>query len=53
MQRKCSLEQFLDVARQLFSDTSVNVTTDGRPYLGATVGSQAYVADYISSKVSY
>jgi len=45
-------EQFLDLAHQLFSDTSVNITTDGRPYLGATVGCQAYVADYISSKVS-
>ena len=28
------------------------ITTDGRPYLGAAVGSQAYVVDYISSKVS-
>ena len=42
----------MDAARQLLSDTSVNITTDGRPYLGAAVGSQAYVADYISSKVS-
>ena len=42
----------MDLAHQLFSDTSVNITTDGRPYLGATVGCQAYVADYISSKVS-
>ena len=45
-------KQFLDFACKLFSDTSVNITTDGRLYLGAAVGSQAYVADYIPSKVS-
>jgi len=32
----------------MFSDTCVNVTSDGRPYLGAAIGPQSYVADYES-----
>ena len=45
-------EQFLDLVCQVFSDTCVNITADGRPYLGATIGSQSYVANYVSGKVS-
>ena len=30
----------LDLAHLVFTDTYVNVTADGRPYLGATIGSQ-------------
>ena len=45
-------EQFLGPTCSVFSDTSVNVTADGRPYLGAAIGSQSYVADNVSGKVS-
>ena len=35
-----------------FAGTGVNVTPDGRPYLGAAVGSVKYVENYVESKVS-
>ena len=35
-----------------FDGTGVNVTSDGRPYLGAAVGSAEYVENYVESKVS-
>ena len=34
-----------------FADTRVNVTSDGRPYLGAAVGSKEFVEIYVESKV--
>ena len=34
-----------------FAGTGVNVTPDGRPYLGAAVGSAEYVENYVKSKV--
>ena len=43
--------QYLELARSLFADCRVNVTADGRPYLGAAVGSPSYVGSYVSSKV--
>jgi hypothetical protein len=35
-----------------FDGTGVNVTSDGRRYLGAAVGSAEYVENYVESKVS-
>ena len=35
-----------------FAGTGVNVTQDGRPYLGAAVGSTEYVEKFVKSKVS-
>ena len=35
-----------------FDGTGVNVTSDGRPYLGAAVRSVEYVENYVESKVS-
>ena len=34
-----------------FAGTGVNVTPDGRPYLGAAVGSAEYVENYVKSRV--
>ena len=46
-------EQFLDHARHLFSDTCINVTAEGRPYVGAAIGSRAFSENfYVSSKVA-
>ena len=44
--------QFLEHARHLFSNTCVNITAEGRPYLGAAIGSRAFIEDYVSSKVA-
>ena len=38
-------------ARRLFSNTQINITSEGRPYLGAALGTQEYVRAYISEKV--
>ena len=35
-----------------FSDTCVNVTAEGRPYLGAVIGSRAFIENHVSSKVA-
>ena len=40
------------MARDLIRDTDVNITTEGRPYLGAPLGSQQYVEGFIRSKLN-
>ena len=45
-------EKFLDKAKILFQDTQVNITTHGRPYLGAALGSKEFVDHYISDSVN-
>ena len=45
-------EQYLNHAQLLFANTCVNVTTDGRPHLGAAIGSTAFVAQYVSNKIT-
>ena len=39
------------VARDLFQNSAVNITTEGRLYLGAPVGSQKFIQDYVIGKV--
>ena len=38
-------------AAALFQDTSVNITTDGKPHLGAALGTKSYVDDFVQNKV--
>ena len=38
-------------ASAIFADSGVNITADGRPYLGAAIGSQEFIEDYVRSKV--
>ena len=38
-------------ASAIFVDSGVNITSDGRPYLGASIGSQEFMEDYVRSKV--
>ena len=40
------------VGLSTFDGTGVNVTSDGRPYLGVAVGSVEHVETYVESKVS-
>ena len=37
-------------ATAAFADTDVKITKDGRPYLGAAIGSQEYITSYAESK---
>ena len=41
-----------DVALSTFAGTGVNVTSNGRPYLGAAIGSAEFVESFVESKVS-
>ena len=45
-------ECYLDHVKSLFADTCVNVTSDGRPHLGAAIGSAAYITQYVSGKIT-
>ena len=42
---------YLDRARLVFNDTRVNITSDGRPYLGSPLGSVTYMEESVKSKV--
>ena len=41
--------EFLALARELFQD--INITTDGRPYLGSFIGTEDAKAKYVNEKV--
>jgi hypothetical protein len=38
-------------ARELFADTGINITAEGKRHLGAAVGSRSYNEDYVVGKV--
>ena len=40
-----------EIATTLFSDTHVQITSAGRSYLGAAIGSNAYVQEFVRDKV--
>ena len=44
--------EHLEKAETLFRDTGVNITTQGRPYLGAPIGSSDYVHSFVSNKIN-
>ena len=52
-QKDMACDSFLEQARSLFADSLVSVTADGRPYLGAAVGSLSYVGDldYVNCRI--
>ena len=46
--------QFKSIGKKIFSDTAVNVTSKGRPHLGAPIGMPEYVCGKVSvDKVNY
>ena len=38
--------------KEVFKDTAVNVTVEGQKHLGAVIGSQEYLEEYVSEKVT-
>ncbi len=44
-------ERHLSHARELFQDTPVNITAQGRPYLGTALGSNEFCDQYMAKKV--
>ena len=41
----------VELAQQLFANTSINITTDGKRHLGAAIGSESFKEKYIKDKV--
>jgi len=39
-------------AKKLFAGTGVNISVEGQPYLGATIGTQEFIRNYVGAKVS-
>ena len=44
-------DNHLSMAKELFSGTGVNITTEGKQYLGAALGTEAFVSAYVKEKV--
>ena len=44
-------EHHLPAAQSCFSGTGVNITHEGRPHLGAAIGTQEYTESFVESKV--
>ena len=38
-------------AKEIFSETSINITTEGRKHLGASLGSREFFEEYVDEKV--
>ena len=45
-------EKHLDKAKEVFQGSSVNITTHGRPYLGAPLDTSDYVQQFVKEKVN-
>ena len=44
-------EDFLDRANDVFLDSGLSITTEGRPVLGSPLGSSEYVSNWVQNKV--
>ena len=44
-------EEFKSEAEEVFADTSVQITVEGRPHLGAPLGCTAYASQFVCQKV--
>ena len=40
-----------EIATNIFAGSGVNITSSGRPYLGAAIGSEQFVEEHVKSKV--
>ena len=38
-------------AKEIFSETAINITTEGRKHLGAALGSRDFLEEYVGKKV--
>ena len=44
--------EHLERATEIFRDTNIQITTDGRKYLGGTIGKEEFKSTYIKSRVN-
>ena len=40
-----------EIIREIFKETEINITTEGKRHLGAVVGSRSYLNEYVNEKV--
>ena len=45
-------EEYLASAQRIFNGSGIQITSAGRPYLGAAIGSQDYIRDYTQDHLS-
>ena len=45
-------DYLIDEAQSTFSETGINLTSEGRPYLGAPIGSECFTNLYVTNKVT-
>ena len=45
-------EEFLPLAKEVFSDSEVNISVEGRSYLGAPLGTSSFSDTFIATKVN-
>ena len=43
----------LSSATEAFADTDVKVTSEGRPYLGAALGTEEYIQEFVTKSNSW
>ena len=41
-----------ECAKEVFKETDIKITVEGKKYLGAAIGSREYLDEYVSEKVS-
>ena len=46
-------KQFCSIGKEIFCDTAVNVTTEGRPHLGAPISTSEYVEKFTVDKIDW
>ena len=44
--------EYLQVASEVFHDTGINITSEGRRHLGAAIGSKSFINNYMEEKVT-
>lgn len=44
-------EKHMDLANEIFQDTDIKITTEGRRHLGATIGTKLFKTEFIKQKV--
>jgi ApbE superfamily uncharacterized protein (UPF0280 family) len=40
-----------EIIREIFKETEINITTEGKRHLGAVAGSRSYLNEYVNEKV--
>ena len=45
-------EEALEQAQCIFHDSGINISSQGRPHLGAPLGSSAFIQSFVETKVT-